>query len=99
MANGVSLGLPWFLGQLGKGNLVWFGFKVDRALVVKTGVESGAVVEGLDVIKDGGTGLGAGGEAMVIDQFVFEGAPEGFDEGIIVAVAWTTHGSDQAMLG
>jgi hypothetical protein len=62
-------------------------------------VESGAVVEGLDVIEDGGARLGAGGEAVVIDQLVFERAPEGFDEGVIVAVAWTTHGSDQTMLG
>jgi hypothetical protein len=35
-------------------------FKVNRAEIVKTGVESGAVVEGLDVIEDGGTSLGAG---------------------------------------
>ena len=41
-------------------NLVQFGFKVDRALLVKTGVRSGAVIEGLDVIEDGGAGLGGG---------------------------------------
>jgi hypothetical protein len=50
-------------------------------------VKSGAVVEGLDVIKDGSAGLGAGGEAMMIDQFVFEAAKERLDEGVIVAVA------------
>ena len=48
------------------------GFKVDRAEIVKTGVESEAVVEGLNVVKDGGPSLGAGGEAVMIDQFVFE---------------------------
>jgi hypothetical protein len=53
------------------------GFKVDGAEIVKTGVESGAVVEGLDVIEDGGASLGAGGEAVMIDEFVFEAAPEG----------------------
>ena len=68
-------------------------------MVVKTGVESGAVVEGLDVIEDGGAGLGAGGEAMVIDQFVFEAAKERLDEGVIVAVGFATHGRDQAVLG
>jgi len=41
------------------------GFKIRWALVVKTGVESGAVVEGLDVIEDGGTRFGEGGEAVV----------------------------------
>ena len=44
-------------------------------------MKSGAVIEGLDVIEDGGAGLGAGGEAMMIDQFVFEAAKERLDEG------------------
>ena len=35
-----------------------FGFKVGWGLVVKTGVESGAVVEGFDVMEDGATRLG-----------------------------------------
>ncbi len=63
-------------------------------MVVKTGVESGAVIEGLDVIEDGGAGLGEGDEAMMIDQFVFEGAKEGLDEGVIVAVGFAAHGRD-----
>lgn len=71
-----------------------FGFKVGWGLVVKTGVESGAIVEGLDVIEDGGASLGAGGEAMMIDQFVFEAAKEGLDEGVIVAVGFAAHGRD-----
>ncbi len=68
-------------------------------MVFKTGVESGAVVEGFDVIEDGGASLGVGGEALMIDQFVFEGAKEGFDEGVIVAVAFAAHGRNQTMLG
>ena len=36
---------------------------------------------------------------MMIDQFVFEAAPEGFDESVVVAVAFAAHGSDQAVLG
>ena len=48
-------------------NFVWFGFKIDRALVVKARVESGTVIEGLDVIEDGDASLGKGREAMVID--------------------------------
>ena len=62
------------------------------------GVESGAVVEGLDVIEDGGESPGVGREAAMIDQLVFEAAPERFDKGVIVAVTGTTHGSEQAML-
>ena len=69
------------------------GFKIDWALVVKTGVESGSVVEGFDVVENGSTGLGECGEAVMIDQFVFEAAKEAFDKSIVVAVAFSTHGS------
>jgi hypothetical protein len=31
---------------------------------------------------------------VMVDQFVFEGAPEGFDEGVVVAISFATHGSD-----
>jgi len=57
------------------------GFKVEGAFVGEAGVEPGAVIEGFDVVEDGGASLGVGGEAMVIDQFVFEAAPKTFDEG------------------
>jgi hypothetical protein len=57
------------------------------------------VVEGFDVVKDGSARPGAGGEALMIDQFVFEAAPEGLDEGVIIAVALATHGSEEAVLG
>jgi len=67
-------------------------------LISKTGVESGAVREGFNVIEDSGACFGEGREALVVDDFVFEAAPEGFDEGIVVAVAFATHGSDEAVL-
>jgi hypothetical protein len=75
------------------------GFKIDRAEISKTGMESGAVVEGLDVIKNGGASLLTGGEALVIDQLVFEAAPERLDKSVIVTVALAAHGSDEAVLG
>jgi hypothetical protein len=62
-------------------------------------VQSGAVLEGLDVVEDRGASLGAGGEAVMIDEFVFEAAPERLDEGVIVAVGLATHGSEQSVLG
>ena len=62
-------------------------------------MESGAVVEGFDVVEDGAARLGEGGEALMIDDFIFEAAPKGLDEGVIVAVAFSTHRSDEAMLG
>ena len=67
-------------------------------MVVKTGVWSGAVVEGFDVIEDGVASFGQGGEAVVINQLVFETAPKRLDESVIVTVALASHGSDQALL-
>jgi len=64
-ANRVRVGLPCFLGQLVKGNLRFVGIQIGWALVVKTGVGSGAVVEGLDVIENSGTRFGEGGEGVV----------------------------------
>ena len=63
-------------------------------LVVKTGVESGAVVEGFDVMEDGATRLGQGGEVVVLNQFVFETAPKRLNESVVVTVALASHGSD-----
>ena len=62
-------------------------------------MKSDTVIEGFDVIEDGGASLGKVAEAVMIDQFVFETAKEGLDEGVIVAVAFAAHRSDQAMLG
>ena len=61
-------------------------------------MESSAVVEGFDVIEDGRASLGVGSEAMVVDQFVFECAPEGFDKSVVITVAFAAHGSEQAVL-
>jgi len=72
---------------------------LERAAVGETGGQPGAVIEALDVLKDGRARFSPGGKTVVIDKFVFERAGEGFDEGIIVAVGGTTHGSDQIMLG
>ncbi len=71
-----------------------FGFKVSWGLVVKTGMESGAVVEGFDVMEDGATRFGQGGEAVVVNQFVFETAPKRLNESVVVTVALASHGSD-----
>jgi hypothetical protein len=61
-------------------------------------VQSGAVVKGFDVIEDGGTGVSMAGEVVVINEFVFESAPKGLDEGVVVAVAFAAHGREEAVL-
>jgi len=67
-------------------------------LVGKTGVKSDAVIEGFNVVEDGSASLGDRGEAVMIDQFVFEAAKEALDKGIVVAVSLSTHRSGQVML-
>ena len=61
-------------------------------------MQSGAVIKGFDVIEDGGASCGVGGEALMINQLVFECAPEGFDKGVVVTIAFAAHGSDQPVL-
>ena len=50
------------------------------------------IVKGLDKIKNGQPGLDSGGKGVSADQFVFEGAPEGFHGRVVVAVAFAAHG-------
>ena len=57
-------------------------------------MQSDAVIEGFDIVEDSGTCLSEGGKAVVVDEFIFETAPEGFDEGVVVAVSGTAHGSN-----
>src|ERR1039458_2553044 len=57
-------------------------------------MEASAVVKGLDEIKDGLAGLGSGFEVAAIHEFMFEGAPEGFHGGIVIAVAFAAHGGN-----
>jgi hypothetical protein len=78
--------------------MVSFRFKLDRTQISKAGMQPGTVIRSLDVTEDGSASLGQGGEALVVDHFVFESAPEGFDEGVIVAIALAAHGSDQTVL-
>ena len=56
-------------------------------------MKSDAIIESFNVIEDGVTSVSNVGEAMVIDHFVLERAKEGFDKGVIVTVALSTHGS------
>ena len=73
------------------------GFKDDRATISKAGVQPSAVIKGFDVVEDGSASFGEGREPSVVDEFIFETAPKGFDEGVVIAVAFATHGSNQAV--
>src|ERR1035437_4805941 len=57
-----------------------------------------AIVEAFDVIEDLAARLGAGGEVAAVNEFQFEGAPEAFHGGVVVAVAFAAHGGQQAGL-
>src|SRR2546423_11982866 len=55
-------------------------------------MEALAVIESLDEVEDCQTSLGSGFEAAPVDEFQFEGAPEGFHGGVVVAAGFTAHG-------
>jgi len=55
-----------------------------------------AVVKHFDVIEDLGARLGVCVKATAIDQLQFEGGPEAFHGGVVIAVAAPAHGGDQA---
>jgi hypothetical protein len=79
--------------------LVEFGFKVHRGLATERAVEPRAVVKDFDPFKDGRARLGACGEGLPMDQTAFEGAPEAFHHGVVVAVAAAAHaGEDSGLL-
>lgn len=62
-----------------------------RRLVVQTRLRALPVVEDLDVFTDRAPCLLARGEALMIDQFVLQRSPEGFDRGVVVAIAAAAH--------
>ena len=46
-------------------------------------MQSDAVIEDLDVVEDSGASLSEGGKAVVVDEFIFEAAPEGDGQALI----------------
>ena len=50
------------------------------------------VIEAFDIVEDLGSRLAVGGEIASVDELQFEGTPETFHDGVVVAVAFTTHG-------
>src|SRR5215207_1317006 len=58
-----------------------------------------AVVEGLDVLEDGGPGLLAGGPGLSVDQFGLEGGEEALGGGIVPAGSWPADALAEVVLG
>ena len=49
------------------------------------------VVEDLDVLSDGRLGLGAGQIAAMVNEFVFQAAPEALHRSVVVAISPAEH--------
>ena len=54
-----------------------------------------AVVEDFDEVEDLGSGVSVAVERAAVDQLQFEGAPEAFHRGVVVAVTPAAHGGNQ----
>src|SRR3989442_7437237 len=65
-------------------------------MIVQRAMSALAIVERFDVVEDLGSSAGATVKAAAIDQFQFEGGPEAFHGGIVIAVAFAAHGGNQA---
>ena len=61
-------------------------------MIVKRTVQASAVIEYFYEIEDGLACFVPGFELAAVDQFLFEGAPERFHGGVVVAVAFAAHG-------
>src|SRR5580693_8692537 len=79
--------------------LVEGGFEGERTFIAESRVTAGAVIEALDVGEDRGASFGAGRKLATVDEFVFQGAPEGLHNGVVVAVALSAHGGDGVVIG
>ena len=56
--------------------------KRDRRLVVQTRLRALSVVEDFDVFADRQAHMLARGEALMIDRFILQRSPEGFDRSL-----------------
>ena len=50
------------------------------------------VIKAFDIVEDFGASLVVGGKVATVDELQFEGAPEAFPGGIVVAIAPAAHG-------
>jgi len=60
---------------------------LDRGAQAQGAVVSLPIVEDLQVLKDCGGQLEAGGPPLTVEEFGLHAGPEGFDHGIVVGVA------------
>src|SRR5438270_4691304 len=60
-------------------------------------MQSGSVVEGLDVIEDERVRLSARADGEVVEPFDFERVEEALGQGVVETVAGATHGAADAM--
>ncbi len=59
--------------------------------MVQSGVPPGGVVETLDVLKHGGTQLGASGPGVTVNELTFEGGVKAFTDRVVKAVTDRAH--------
>jgi hypothetical protein len=57
-------------------------------MVVKRTVQAPAIVKHFNEIEDGLARFVSGYEVAAVNEFLFEGAPERFHGGVVVAISW-----------
>ena len=61
-------------------------------------MSSPGIVEALDVLEHGESGLVPGSKTPTIKQFAFQAGEEALAQGVVIAVADRTHGRSDASL-
>ncbi len=71
--------------------------KYSRGQIAYPCMPALAVIKNPDVFLNGRFCLHPGFKALVMDSFIFRAAPEALNRGIAVTMAFSRHGSDQAV--
>src|SRR6188508_2522263 len=74
-------------------------FELGRREVAEGGMAALAIVEGLDVLEDGGPGLLAGGPGLAMEQLGLEGGEEALGDGVVPTGAGTADALPQVLVG
>src|SRR5918996_3910789 len=74
-------------------------FELGRRAVAEGGMAALAVVEGLDVLEDGGPGLLPGGPTLAMEQLGLEGGEEALGDGVVPAGAGAADALADVLLG
>lgn len=95
----LKLGFPRIRGQSCGALELMLGFDLRRGAVAERRMSTLSVVEGLDVVEQGGSQLVPARPSLAADELDLEGGEEGLGDGVVPAVVFTAHADLDAFAG